>query len=78
MLQVYWGFFYKFGDKPKPGTRAYANHYRRTHAVLVIGYLLLTIYDAYDQIRKNGDFYQLLRVDHDASERGIKSRFRRL
>lgn len=46
--------------------------------MLVVVYLLLTIFDAYDQIHKQGDLYQVLGVDHDASEKNIKSRFRKL
>ena len=41
-------------------------------------YLLYTIYEADWDIRRNSDFYQDLGLSHSASEREIKSRFRRL
>ena len=41
-------------------------------------YLLYTIYEADWQIRGSSDFYQDLGLPHSATEREIKSRFRRL
>jgi hypothetical protein len=46
--------------------------------LVVSAYLLYTIYEADWQIRLGGDFYQDLGVSHGASDRDIKSRFRRL
>lgn len=41
-------------------------------------YLLYTLYEADWNIRRAGDFYQDLAVPHSATDRDIKSRFRRL
>jgi len=46
--------------------------------IVVSTYLLYTIYEADWDIRRACDFYQDLGVSHNASERDIKSRFRRL
>jgi hypothetical protein len=46
--------------------------------MVVSAYLLYTIYEADWEIRRAGDFYQDLGIPHSASEREIKSRFRRL
>jgi hypothetical protein len=44
----------------------------------VSAYLLYTIYEADWEIRRASDFYQDLGIPHTATEREIKSRFRRL
>ena len=67
------------GDpKPQPGTPLYNKHRRRIHITVVLVYLLYTIYEADYWLRASGDFYSLLGVPHDADEKVIKSRFRRL
>ena len=45
---------------------------------VILLYLLYTIYEADYEMRKAGDFYQILGVPLDADEKKIKSRFRRL
>lgn len=45
---------------------------------MVLAYLLYTIYEADYWLRASGDFYTLLGVAHDAEDKVIKSRFRRL
>lgn len=45
---------------------------------MITGYLLYTLYETFNQVRVNGDFYRVLGVSPIASERTIKSRFRRL
>jgi hypothetical protein len=77
------GFWYSFtiraGDpKPQPGSPAYILHRRRIHIMVVSAYLLYTIYEADWDIRRASDFYQDLGLSHSASEREIKSKFRRL
>lgn len=77
------GFWYSFtiraGDpKPQPGSPAYILHRRRIHILVVSAYLLYTIYEADWDIRRASDFYQDLGLSHTASERDIKSKFRRL
>jgi hypothetical protein len=67
------------GDpKPQPGSPKYIQHRRRIHIIVVSAYLLYTIYEADWDIRQAGDFYQDLGIPHGASDRDIKSRFRRL
>jgi hypothetical protein len=53
-------------------------HRRRIHIIVVSAYLLYTIYEADWDIRRASDFYQDLGIPHSATEREVKSRFRRL
>jgi hypothetical protein len=46
--------------------------------LVVSAYLLYTIYEADWDIRRASDFYQDLGISHSATEKEIKSRFRRL
>lgn len=64
--------------KPQPGTPKYLLHRRRIHITVVSAYLLYTIYEADWDIRRASDFYQDLGLPHTATDREIKSRFRRL
>lgn len=67
------------GDpKPQPGSARYIAHRRRIHIIVVSAYLLYTIYEADWEIRRASDFYQDLGIPYTATEREIKSRFRRL
>ncbi|EJT77158.1 hypothetical protein GGTG_07070 [Gaeumannomyces tritici R3-111a-1] len=76
---IYYGVVIRAGDpKPQPGTRRYAEHRRRIHILVVSAYLLYTIYDAHLEIRQAGSFYSDLGLTPAATEREVKSRFRRL
>ncbi|KAF4626272.1 hypothetical protein G7Y89_g11888 [Cudoniella acicularis] len=76
---IYYGITIRAGNpRPQPGSPKYITHRRRIHIGVVSLYLLYTIYEADWDIRRASDFYQDLRVSPDASERDIKSRFRRL
>ncbi|MCJ1476461.1 hypothetical protein MMC13_005127 [Lambiella insularis] len=76
---IYYGFTIRAGDrKPQPGSPKYVKHRRRILITVIVAYLLYTIYEADYQLQRQGDFYQSLGVTHDAEERNIKSRFRRL
>jgi DnaJ domain len=67
------------GDpKPQPNTAKYALHRRRIHIFVVTTYLLYTIYEADWDIRQSSDYYQDLGISITASDRDIRSRFRRL
>lgn len=79
-LQNFWyNFTYRAGDpKPQPGTPLYAKHRRRIYIGVIVVYLLYTLYEADWNIRRAGDFYAALGVDHDAEEKELSSRFRRL
>lgn len=53
-------------------------HRRRINIIVIVAYLLYTIYEADFQLRMAGNFYQDLGVGMAVDERGINSRFRRL
>lgn len=46
--------------------------------IVILAYLLYTLYEADYWVQQKGDFYQDLGVSLDAGEKAIKSRFRRL
>ncbi|KAK3378103.1 hypothetical protein B0H63DRAFT_236646 [Podospora didyma] len=76
---IYYGITIRAGDpKPQPGTSRWAEHRRRINILVVLFYLLYTIYEADDNLQRAGSFYADLGVPLDATERDIKSRFRRL
>ncbi|KAL8392013.1 hypothetical protein RB595_002281 [Gaeumannomyces hyphopodioides] len=76
---IYYGVVTRAGDpKPQLGTRRHAEHRRRIHILVVSAYLLYTIYDAHLEIRQAGSFYSDLGLTPAATEREVKSRFRRL
>lgn len=79
MQSIWYGISIRAGEpKPRPGSPRYIQHRRRIHIIVVSTYLLYTIYEADWDIRRASDFYQDLGVDPSATEREIKSRFRRL
>lgn len=79
LQSVYYGVTIRAGDpKPQPGSPRYITHRRRIHIIVVSAYLLYTIYEADWDIRRASDFYQDLGIPHSATDREIKSRFRRL
>ncbi|KAK4217158.1 chaperone protein DnaJ [Rhypophila decipiens] len=76
---LYYGITIRAGDpKPRPGTPRFAEHHRRIRILVVAIYLLYTIYEAHYELQLSGSYYADLNVPLDASEREIKSRFRRL
>lgn len=76
---IYYGLSIRAGDpKPRPGTPRFAEHRRRIHILVVSLYLLYTIYEADHDLRRTGTFYSDLGLPLSATERDIKSRFRRL
>ncbi|KAI5927004.1 membrane associated DnaJ chaperone-like protein [Camillea tinctor] len=76
---IYYGLTIRAGDpRPAPNSPRYVEHRRRIHILVVSLYLLYTIYEADYELRRAGDFYTDLGVPFSASERDIKSRFRRL
>ncbi|KAI8963699.1 hypothetical protein F5Y11DRAFT_134775 [Daldinia sp. FL1419] len=76
---IYYGFTIRAGDpKPAPNSPQYAEHRRRIHILVVSLYLLYTIYEADYEIRQDSNYYVDLGVPLSASERDIRSRFRRL
>ncbi len=76
---IYYGIAIRAGDpKPQPGSPRYAEHRRRIHILVVTLYLLYTIYEADFELRRGGSFYTDLNLPLFATEREIKTRFRRL
>ncbi|KAI0405993.1 membrane associated DnaJ chaperone-like protein [Xylaria palmicola] len=76
---IYYGLTIRAGDpRPPPNSPRWQLHRRRIHTLVVALYLLYTIYEADWELRRGGSFYQSLGVPLDASERDVKSRFRRL
>ncbi|KAI5367457.1 Putative DnaJ domain, Chaperone J-domain superfamily [Septoria linicola] len=74
-----YAIFIRAGDpKPTPGTPRFARDRRNIHIAVILAYLIYTIYEADYQLQTAGDFYRLLGVPHDASEKAIQSKFRRL
>ena len=79
LQSIFYGITIRAGDpKPQPGTPKYQKHRRRIHTIVVVSYLLYTLFEADYIIRQDRDFYQLLGVSPDAGEKAVKSRFRRL
>lgn len=79
MQNLYYGITIRAGDpRPQPGTPRWAEHRRRIHIVVVTLYLLYTIYEADYELQRAGTFYTDLGVAPTATEREVKSRFRRL
>ncbi|EOD48047.1 Heat shock protein [Neofusicoccum parvum] len=67
------------GDpRPQPGSPKFIRHRKAIHALVIVAYLFYTVYEADWELRRARDFYQLLGVPVDASERAIKQKFRRL
>jgi len=76
---AYYAVWIRAGEpKPQPGSRAFITHRKRIHILVILVYLLYTIYEADWQLRQAGDFYQALGLPHDVSDKGLQSRFRRL
>ncbi|KAK7754833.1 hypothetical protein SLS62_003147 [Diatrype stigma] len=76
---IYYGLTIRAGDpKPAPGSARHAEHRRRIHILVVALYLLYTVYEADYELQRGSTFYADLGVPFGASERDVKSRFRRL
>ncbi|KAK5004540.1 hypothetical protein LTR28_008770 [Elasticomyces elasticus] len=79
LQSVYYGITIRAGDpKPQPGTPRYAAHRRRILMLVIIAYLLYTIYETDYQLRAAGNFYQDLGVSFDVDEKALERRFRRI
>ncbi|RDA93687.1 hypothetical protein CP533_4871 [Ophiocordyceps camponoti-saundersi (nom. inval.)] len=76
---VYYGFTIRAGDpKPTPDSARYLKHRRNINIVVVTVYLLYTVFEAHHDIHSAPSFYDDLGVPLDATEREIRTRFRRL
>ncbi|KXT00292.1 hypothetical protein AC578_6473 [Pseudocercospora eumusae] len=71
--------FIRAGDpKPQPGTARFNRDRRNLRVAVIVAYLLYTIYEADYQLQLAGDFYRLLGLTPNATEREVQSKFRRL
>ena len=76
---IYYGVTIRAGDpKPAPGSPRHASHRRVINILVVAAYLAYTIYEADHDLRTASSFYEDLGVPFDATDRDVKSRFRRL
>ncbi|KAL2263474.1 hypothetical protein VTK26DRAFT_6681 [Humicola hyalothermophila] len=76
---LYYSITIRAGDpRPQPGTPRFAEHRRRIYMIVVALYLLYTIYEADYDLQREGSFYADLGVPLTATDREVKSRFRRL
>jgi hypothetical protein len=76
---AFYAVWIRAGDlKPQPGTKVFVKHRKRINILVIVAYLLYTIYEADFQLRMAGNLYQDLGVGLDVNDRGINSRFRRL
>jgi hypothetical protein len=76
---IYYGITIRAGDpKPQPGTPRFAEHRRRIYILVVTLYLAYTIYEADYDLQRAGSFFGDLGIPLGASEREVKTRFRRL
>jgi hypothetical protein len=76
---AFYAIWIRAGDpKPQPGTKTFVQHRKRINILVIVAYLLYTIYEADFQLRTAGNLYQDLGVGLDVNDRGINSRFRRL
>jgi hypothetical protein len=71
--------FIRAGDPhPAPGSPRFMRDRKRIHMSVILLYLLYTIYEAEYQLQVSGNFYHRLGVPLDASEKMLKSRWRKL
>jgi hypothetical protein len=76
---LYYSVTIRAGDpKPLRGTPRFAEHRRRIHILVVSLYLLYTIIEADYDLQRGSSFYTDLGLPLSASEREVKTRFRRL
>ncbi|KAJ5464590.1 uncharacterized protein N7458_000276 [Penicillium daleae] len=79
LQSVYYGITIRAGDpRPMPQTPRFERDRRRIFIVVIISYLLYTLYETFHQVQVAGDYYKVLGVSPFADERTIKSRFRKV
>ncbi|KAK9782867.1 hypothetical protein SCAR479_01210 [Seiridium cardinale] len=76
---IFYSVTIRAGDpRPAPNSPRFLEHRRRIHILVVSAYLLYTLYEADYELTRASTYYRDLGVPLSASEREIKSRFRRL
>ncbi|KAG5948645.1 hypothetical protein E4U53_006220 [Claviceps sorghi] len=77
--KIYYGVTIRAGDpKPASGSPQYVKHRRRIQILVMTAYLVYNIYEAGHENSQISSYYADLGVPFTATEREIKSRFRRL
>lgn len=79
LQSILYAVLIRAGDpKPAPGSPRFNRDRKRVHIFVILFYLAYTVYEADNQLRVAGDFYQALSVPHSVDDRALQSRFRRL
>lgn len=79
LQNVYYGLTIRAGDpKPMPQTPRFETHRRRIFILVIVSYLLYTLYETFHQVQVAGNYYTLLDVTPFDSDKTIQSKFRRL
>ncbi|RPB04556.1 hypothetical protein L873DRAFT_1368955 [Choiromyces venosus 120613-1] len=79
LLRFWYCLITRAGDpQPEPGTPVYVKAYKRVNFLVITLYLLYTIYESYNTIVLEPNFYKLLGAGMSASDRELKGKFRRL
>ena len=74
----YYGITIRAGEPhPQPGTPLFQKHRRNIFTLVIVGYLLFTIYQTDWQIQRESDFYTLLDIAFDADEKTISRQLRK-
>jgi hypothetical protein len=76
---IYYRLATRAGDPmPQPGSPRYQRHNRIIFVLVVISYLLYTVYEVDWNVQREGDFYRDLGVPMDVQEKRLQSHFRKL
>ncbi|CAG8493352.1 8294_t:CDS:2 [Paraglomus occultum] len=75
LQRTYYGIFYS-NNPPHPQSHKFRKHYKRIYTVVVISYLVYTIFEAIWSIQPN--FYEILGVKKEFEAKTLKTHFRRL
>ena len=76
---IYYRLVTRAGDPmPQPGTPRYQKHNRIIFVLVIISYLLYTVYEVDWNVQREGDFYRDLGLPFDVQEKRLQSHFRKL
>ncbi|CAG8610840.1 6859_t:CDS:2 [Paraglomus brasilianum] len=73
--RTYYGIVYS-NNAPHPQSPKFRKHYKRIYTIVVISYLVYTIFAAIESIQPN--FYEILGVKKEFEAKTLKTHFRRL
>lgn len=79
LQSIYYGVALRAGQRrPRSGEPLHELHRRRVHILVLVLYLIYTFLQALYDVRLAPDFYAILGVSTTATEKEVKTRFRRL